>query len=87
MVKLRQVLEICRKFNPASKFPDGHPALAQILFDLEFVLQAARAPPAATRYHQQALTMRQTLYPSSKHPLGHAEIVQSLFCMRLAQVQ
>src|SRR5262245_27813068 len=47
--KMKQVLEILKKLFPESKYPDGHPDLAQSLHNLGFVLlamgQAEKALP------------------------------------------
>src|SRR5262249_13140279 len=78
VVRTLRSLELRQKLYPASKYPDGHPALADCLTGLGLAMIAQGAPDKALGYFEQALAMRQKLYPASRYPDGHPLLALSL---------
>jgi CHAT domain-containing protein/Tfp pilus assembly protein PilF len=75
---MKQVLEIEEALYPKSKYPQGHPDLANSLYALGFLLHAQREYAQALPYYQRALAMREALYPKAKYPQGHPHLAGSL---------
>jgi CHAT domain-containing protein len=75
---MEQALAMWQKLYPATKYPDGHPHLAQSLNNLGFLLQERGEYGRAQPYWEQALAMRQKLYAATKYPDGHPHLVESL---------
>src|SRR5438270_240452 len=74
----QQSLEMRLKLYPASKYPDGHPDLANTLNNVSYVLHVHGALPISFFFCQQSLEMNRTLYPASKYPNGHPDLATSL---------
>jgi CHAT domain-containing protein len=67
-----------RRLYPESKYPAGHPDLANSLNNLGAVLDSMGRLEPALGYYEQALAMRRRLYPESKYPAGHPDLANSL---------
>ncbi|MFL5340156.1 MAG: CHAT domain-containing tetratricopeptide repeat protein [Gemmataceae bacterium] len=76
--KIRQALEIRRKLYPASKYPAGHPDLADSLNNMGYMLQALGYAESALPFCKQALAMYRTLYPVTKYPNGQRDLAAGL---------
>ena len=57
---------------------EPHPALANSLNAVGFLLAATGQPVRGLPYYEQALAMTQKLFPASKYPDGHPDLAVSL---------
>jgi CHAT domain-containing protein/tetratricopeptide (TPR) repeat protein len=76
--KTNQALQIRERLYPKSKYPDGHPKLAESLNAMGFLLRVQGAYAEARGYFERALAMNQALYPKERYPQGHTELAQIL---------
>jgi CHAT domain-containing protein/Tfp pilus assembly protein PilF len=67
----RKMLAILERLYPVMDYPDGHPALANSLNNMGFVLKSLGEPARALLYHEKALAMYEKLYPASRFKDGH----------------
>ncbi len=63
-----------QRLYPPDKYPDGHPAVAESLHNLAFVLEAQGRSADAEPFCRDTLAMRRRLYPPDKFPNGHPEL-------------
>src|SRR5262249_50151495 len=75
---LRNALALRRRLYPATQFPDGHPALAQSLSWLGFLLQVRGELAEAEPLYREALALYRKLHPEAQFPGGHPDLARSL---------
>lgn len=66
------------RLYPTSRFPDGHPALAEALEGLAILHRNQGDYAGAQPLFERALAMKEKLYPASRYPQGHHHLAEAL---------
>ena len=74
----RQALQLREKLYPKSRYPDGHPDLAESLHNMADLLETQGKLDQAEPLYRATLAMRYKMYPSDRYPNGHPHLALNL---------